>query len=178
MSAEERTAFFEQFQTLNNSITTYLNDIITLEPIRPMRALLVISTLTRGALIRLHDKFIGVDSRSKDACVNAANGILTLLQQVRVSEYLYIDPIMAVSRPLHPYCSCSPTHAVQVLLGSAGQVYLVEVARFKSSVKTPPTNEDRAYVASLISSAQQLATVMTEFGSICPLLGSWYAPHV
>ena len=102
MSAEERTAFFEQFQTLNNSITTYLNDIITLEPIRPMRALLVISTLTRGALIRLHDKFIGVDSRSKDACVNAANGILTLLQQVRVSEYLYIDPIMAVSRPLHP----------------------------------------------------------------------------
>ena len=99
MSPGDLTAFCEQFQSLHSSITAYLNEIVALESIRPLRMMLVISTLTRTALIRLHERLVAVDNNSKDACMRAANGILTLMKQVRINEFKYIDPIMAVSQP-------------------------------------------------------------------------------
>ena len=172
MPPQEQAAFSEQFQSLHSSISGYLNELINLEPIRPLRLLLVISTLARAALIRLHEKFITVDTLSKETCLSAANGILTLLQQVNISEFKYIDPIMAVSQRFVVIIHSSP-RGLQVLLTTAGRVYMVEVSRYKSSVKGQPSPEDRTYVGSLMSSAQQLLTFMTEFGSICPLLGLW-----
>ncbi|THH30304.1 hypothetical protein EUX98_g3889 [Antrodiella citrinella] len=125
MSRNDHATFIEQVRGLHASITGFLNELIAIEPLRSLRELPVISILTRAALIRLHEKFIMTDSQSRETCLAAANGILTLVQQVKVNEHKYIDPLIAV------------------LLTTAGQVYATEAARYKGALRTLTSSEDR-----------------------------------
>ncbi|THH32798.1 hypothetical protein EUX98_g1384 [Antrodiella citrinella] len=153
MFHQDRATFSEQFQCLHACITMFLKEITTLELIRPLRAFLVISVLTRVALIRLHEHR-SMDNHSRETCLAAANGILTLLQRVKKNDFTYIDPIVAV------------------LLYSTGDVYVTETARYKGSLKNNIGAEDRTYTGSLAASAEQLLIVMEELEPICPLLAS------
>ncbi|TCD69269.1 hypothetical protein EIP91_008204 [Steccherinum ochraceum] len=157
MPAADRTACQEQLHVLHTAVNQFLEEIVALEPIRPIRFLLTTSILTRGALIRLHAKSLKTETRSLETSISAANGILNILQQVNTMEFKYVDPITAV------------------VLSCVGQVYVDEIVRCKleyERAERSRSGRQLAYVSSLQSSAQQLLICMTDFGRICPLMAS------
>lgn len=62
---------------------------------------LVARILARVALIQLHSDEPSGDSRHHDACMAAANSALAVIENLKIDDIKYLDPIMAVSPLLH-----------------------------------------------------------------------------
>ncbi|TCD70198.1 hypothetical protein EIP91_004378 [Steccherinum ochraceum] len=152
MPLEEKIALYDQLQNLHGPATSFLNGVMALEPVRPIRYLLTVSTLARSALIRLHKDYMAIDAYSRETCLSSANSILNLLHGVSLNDIKYIDPIMAM------------------LLGCAGRVYTTEMTRYRNSIQRQPSQEDQMYISGLLASAQQLLGLMFDYGAICPLM--------
>lgn len=63
---------------------------------------------------------------------------------------------------------------LQILLLSIGQVFITEITRVKA-IPHEGTHND-VYLTGLVSSVDRILAILTDFGSVCPLMGSCF-PH-
>lgn len=103
MGPNEAAIFTSSFAALNGSITRFVVDlppISQLEMTLPaaIRTIFITHTLAHSASLRLHMIFADADDHSREKCVASAVEIMTLVQNVDLQNFQYINPIVGVSR--------------------------------------------------------------------------------
>ena len=75
------------------------------------RTYLVTYSLAQLSVIQLHNVFIDSDPNSFTLSVNAARKILGVLDELRMDELVYMDPMLGVIITISRSCSKSDIHS-------------------------------------------------------------------
>ncbi|THH22536.1 hypothetical protein EUX98_g8163 [Antrodiella citrinella] len=123
--------------------------------------LVLIRTLARVALIRLHSCLKNQDQRSRDACVAAADGAAAVVRDLDLPNLRFVDPLMAI------------------LLTTVAQVYIDEITSIQARVflasgepqaDTTFASYSDVYLTTLATSVQRMIATLNVLGVRCPLM--------
>ncbi|KAI0090659.1 hypothetical protein BDY19DRAFT_992087 [Irpex rosettiformis] len=151
MSMTESNAFLTEFNSLDNLITRFTNDLppVNINNSNDIDAheILIASMLSRVAIIQLHHRLSKSQSRSRDACIQYAQTVVAAIQDMK-PDIKFLDPTMAI------------------LLTAVGQVFINEIRSHMSDGYIG----SQEYVDNLTKSLDTVLRVMTELGTVCPLM--------
>lgn len=95
------TAFTDDFQTLEHTITRFIPTLIPVQQLDAARledkhAFLVSHTLAHTAILHLYYPFGTQDPPSYEKCLRAARSIVTIIKHLSDIDFDFLDPIIAV----------------------------------------------------------------------------------
>lgn len=106
---------FLKIVTLDRVITHFLDRIVfsseSASSSDHLKSRLITYTLAQVAMIQLHRRIAGQDTRSGHKCLEAANAAVRAIEHIpNISQWGYIDSIMSVRFFGHISVSCVLTH--------------------------------------------------------------------
>lgn len=99
MNTEELNQFYHSFKSIDTLIEGFKLCIPMVQP-HSTREMLVVHSLVHVAKIQLHNPFVVEIDPSRLRVLGSARAIVANLVQAAVNEFVYIDPIMGVRRPM------------------------------------------------------------------------------
>jgi hypothetical protein len=99
MNTEVLNQFYHSFNSIDTLIEGFKLCIPMVQP-HSTREMLVVHSLVHVATIQLHNPFVVEIDTSRLRVLGSARAIVANLVQAAVNEFVYIDPIMGVRRPM------------------------------------------------------------------------------
>ncbi|KAF7298767.1 Fungal-trans domain-containing protein [Mycena indigotica] len=179
LNPSQLAEFYDSFNSLEALIHGFLSKLPEPNSTTTMhtaREVFLIHSLSRVALIQLHNPFVDVAGNSHIArrqALDAARGIVAILTLILPNDFVFVDPITGVSFPTSaPLVQLFTSLSFQTLFMATAQVFIGELDRYRRSQAVGQVWDGDMDEQHLMDAVEIVLATMNIFAPTCRLMNS------